>query len=71
MIKGRDRVFISGQEGMVGSAIFNLLKKKKINILSCKRSELDIKPSKLSTLNIIELNILLRDIRMPSSMKLR
>jgi GDP-L-fucose synthase len=42
MIKGRDRVFISGQEGMVGSAIFNLLKKKKINILSCKRSELDL-----------------------------
>ena len=42
MIKDRDRVFISGQEGMVGSAIFNLLKKKKINILSCKRSELDL-----------------------------
>jgi len=42
MIKSRDRVFISGQEGMVGSAIFNLLKKKKINILSCKRSELDL-----------------------------
>ena len=31
-MKGRPRVFISGQEGMVGSAIFNLLKKKKLNI---------------------------------------
>jgi GDP-L-fucose synthase len=41
-MKGRARVFISGQEGMVGSAIFNLLKKKKFNILSCKRSELDL-----------------------------
>jgi len=41
-MKVRTRVFISGQEGMVGSAIFNLLKKKKINILSCKRSELDL-----------------------------
>jgi hypothetical protein len=28
-MKDRARVFISGQEGMVGSAIFNLLKKKK------------------------------------------
>ena len=41
-MKDRARVFISGQEGMVGSAIFNLLKKKKFNILSCKRSELDL-----------------------------
>lgn len=42
-MKGRSRVYISGQEGMVGSAIFNLLKKKKkFNILSCKRSELDL-----------------------------
>ena len=41
-MKDRARVFISGQEGMVGSAIFNLLKKKKLNILSCKRSELDL-----------------------------
>jgi len=36
-MKVRTRVFISGQEGMVGSAIFNLLKKKKIKILSLKK----------------------------------
>ena len=41
-MKDRARVFISGQEGMVGSAIFNLLKEKKFNILICKRSELDL-----------------------------
>jgi dTDP-4-dehydrorhamnose reductase len=41
-MKSRGRVFISGQEGMVGSAIFDLLKEKKFNILSCKRSELDL-----------------------------
>ena len=29
-MKGKARVFISGQEGMAGSAIFNLLKKKNL-----------------------------------------
>jgi GDP-L-fucose synthase len=36
------RVFISGQEGMVGSAIYKLLKTKKYCIIECKRKELDL-----------------------------
>ena len=39
----KKKVYISGQEGMVGSAVFNLLKKnKKYIILSCKRKDLDL-----------------------------
>jgi len=36
------RIFIAGQEGMVGSAIYKLLKKKKYFIIDCKRKNLDL-----------------------------
>ena len=35
------KVLIAGQEGMVGSSIYKLLKKKKFNIIECKRQDLD------------------------------
>jgi len=36
-------VFIAGQNGMVGSAVYKLLKsKKKYNILDCSRKKLDL-----------------------------
>ena len=34
-------VYISGQEGMVGSAVLKVLKKK-FKIINCKRKELDL-----------------------------
>lgn len=37
----KDKIFIAGQEGMVGSSVYNLFKKKNLNILECKRSSLD------------------------------
>lgn len=36
------RIFIAGQEGMVGQAIYNLLKKNDFNIVDCKRKNLDL-----------------------------
>lgn len=36
-----EKVLIAGQEGMVGSSIHRLLKKKKFNIIECKRKDLD------------------------------
>jgi GDP-L-fucose synthase len=36
------RIFIAGQEGMVGSAIYKLLKQKKYFIIDCKRKNLDL-----------------------------
>jgi len=36
-----DKILIAGQEGMVGSSIFRLLKKKKLNLIICKRKSLD------------------------------
>ena len=36
------RIFIAGQEGMVGSAIYKLLKKKNYFIIDCKRKDLDL-----------------------------
>jgi GDP-L-fucose synthase len=36
------RIFIAGQEGMVGSAIYKLLKKKNYFIIDCKRKALDL-----------------------------
>jgi GDP-L-fucose synthase len=36
------RVFVAGQEGMVGQAIFKLLKKKKFKIILCRRKDLDL-----------------------------
>ena len=38
----KQKIFISGQEGMVGSAVYNLLKKKNLNIIECKRNSLDL-----------------------------
>jgi GDP-L-fucose synthase len=36
------RIFIAGQEGMVGSTIYKLLKKKNYFIIDCKRKDLDL-----------------------------
>lgn len=36
------KVFIAGQEGMVGNAIYKLLKKKNFHLIDCKRSMLDL-----------------------------
>jgi GDP-L-fucose synthase len=41
MLKKTDKILIAGQEGMVGSAIYKLLKKKKYKIIECKRKYLD------------------------------
>jgi GDP-L-fucose synthase len=41
MLKKTDKILIAGQEGMVGSAIYNLLKDKKYKIIECKRRYLD------------------------------
>ena len=38
----RHKIYIAGQEGMVGQAIYKLLKKKEYNIIDCKRSESDL-----------------------------
>ena len=35
------RILIAGQEGMVGSAIYKLLKKKNFLVIDCKRKDLD------------------------------
>ena len=37
----KPKVLIAGQEGMVGSSIYKLLKKKKFKIIECKRKNLD------------------------------
>lgn len=43
------KVFIAGQEGMVGSAIYKLLKKKKFNLIDCPRSKIDFtNPKKIN-----------------------
>jgi GDP-L-fucose synthase len=36
------KVFIAGQEGMVGNAVHKLLKKKNFHLVNCKRSMLDL-----------------------------
>jgi GDP-L-fucose synthase len=41
MLKKTDKILIAGQEGMVGSAIYKLLKKKNYKIIECKRKHLD------------------------------
>lgn len=41
MLKKSDKILIAGQEGMVGSAIYKLLKKKKYKIIECKRKYID------------------------------
>jgi GDP-L-fucose synthase len=41
MLKKTDKILIAGQEGMVGSAIYHLLKRKKYKIIECRRKYLD------------------------------
>jgi GDP-L-fucose synthase len=41
----KDKIFIAGQEGMVGQAIYKLLKKK-FYIINCRRAELDLTDQK-------------------------
>ena len=42
-MKKKIKIYISGQEGMVGSAVYKLIKKKKkYQILECKRKKLDL-----------------------------
>lgn len=38
----KKKVYISGQEGMVGSSILRLLRKKNFKIVNCKRNQLDL-----------------------------
>ncbi len=40
------KVLIAGQEGMVGSAVYTLLKKKNFKIIDCKRKNLDFTSQK-------------------------
>jgi GDP-L-fucose synthase len=37
----KKKILIAGQEGMVGTSLYNLLKKKKYKIIECKRKDLD------------------------------
>jgi GDP-L-fucose synthase len=41
MLNKNDKVLIAGQEGLVGAALYNLLKKQNIKIIECKRNKLD------------------------------
>ena len=36
------KIFIAGQEGLVGSSIYKFLKKKKKKLIKCSRNELDL-----------------------------
>ena len=38
----QNKVYISGQEGMVGQAVYKLLKSKNKKIIECKRKDLDL-----------------------------
>ena len=39
----RDRIiYIAGQDGMVGKAIYNLFKRKGLNVIDCSRKDLDL-----------------------------
>jgi GDP-L-fucose synthase len=40
--KNQKKIYIAGQEGMVGSAILRLLKKKNYKIIDCNRKKLDL-----------------------------
>ncbi len=47
MLNKNSRIFIAGHKGLVGSSIYNLLKKKKFkNIIFANRSRLDLRNSK-------------------------
>ena len=45
-MKKKYKILIAGQEGMVGSAIYKLLKKKNLKIIDCKRNNLDFTDQK-------------------------
>ncbi len=45
-MKKKYKILIAGQEGMVGSAIYKLLKKKNLKIIDCKRKNLDFTDQK-------------------------
>ena len=36
------KIFIAGQEGMVGSSIYTLLKSKNLDVIKCSRKDLDL-----------------------------
>jgi len=38
----KHKIYIAGQEGMVGQAIYKILKEKKYNVIDCKRKQLDL-----------------------------
>jgi GDP-L-fucose synthase len=42
----KKKIYIAGQEGMVGQAIYKLLKERKYKVISCKRSQLDLTDQK-------------------------
>ena len=42
----KEKVFIAGQEGMVGSAVYKLLKKERFSIINCSRKNLDLTDQK-------------------------
>ena len=42
----KHKIYIAGQEGMVGQAIYKLLKKKNYNIIQCPRTNLDLTDQK-------------------------
>ena len=48
-----ERIYIAGQEGMVGKSIYNLLKKNKYKLIECKRRDLNV--SKMKRDEIIQL----------------
>ncbi len=37
----KSKILVAGQEGMVGSSVYNLLKKKNYNLINCRRKDLD------------------------------
>jgi len=41
MLKKNSKILVAGQEGMVGSAICRLFKKKKIKYINCSRKNLN------------------------------
>ena len=36
------KVYVAGQNGMVGSAVYKLFKSKKFKMINCRRNELDL-----------------------------
>ena len=37
----KTKILIAGQEGMVGSSLYRFFKKKKLNVIECKRKDVD------------------------------